>query len=55
MASAETDLVTTVTAGDRPLRAAIRRGTGGGPPLLVCNGTAPAVPAQAPRPGSPRR
>lgn len=38
MPSSESDLVTTVTAGGRRLRAAIRRGTGGGPPLLVCNG-----------------
>jgi poly(3-hydroxyalkanoate) depolymerase len=30
--------VTTVTVSGRPLRVAVRPGTGGGPPLLVCNG-----------------
>ena len=30
--------VTMVAVGDRRLRAAIRHGTGGGPPLLMCNG-----------------
>ena len=32
------DIVTTVTVGDRRLRAAIRPGTGTGAPLLACNG-----------------
>ena len=34
----EADVVKTVTAGGRRLRVAVRPGTGGGPPLLVCNG-----------------
>ena len=45
---AQADLVTTVTIGDRRVRAAIRRGTGGGPPLLVCNGIGTPLEALAP-------
>jgi len=45
---AETDLVTTVNVGGRPLRAAIRPGAGGGPPLLVCNGIGTPLEALAP-------
>lgn len=45
---AEADLVTTVTVGGRRLRAAIRRGAGGGPPLLVCNGIGTSLEALAP-------
>lgn len=45
---ADTDLVTTVTVGGRQLRAAIRRGTGGGPPLLMCNGIGTPLEALAP-------
>ena len=30
--------VSTVRVGEQPLRVAIRPGTGGGPPLLLCNG-----------------
>jgi poly(3-hydroxyalkanoate) depolymerase len=32
------DRVSTVRVGEQPLRVAIRPGTGGGPPLLLCNG-----------------
>jgi len=32
------DRVSTVRVGEQPLRVAIRSGTGGGPPLLLCNG-----------------
>jgi poly(3-hydroxyalkanoate) depolymerase len=43
------DLVTTVTAGGRRLRVAVRPGTGGGrPPLLVCNGIGTPLEALAP-------
>ena len=44
----QADRVTTVTAGDRQLRVAIRPGTGGGPPLLVCNGIGTPLEALAP-------
>jgi pimeloyl-ACP methyl ester carboxylesterase len=37
-----------VPVGDRRLRAAIRPGTGGGPPLVVCNGI--GTPLEAPEP-----
>jgi pimeloyl-ACP methyl ester carboxylesterase len=37
-----------VTVGDRRLRVAIRPGTGGGPPLLVCNGIGTPLEALAP-------
>src|SRR5215469_16197191 len=39
---------TTVTVGGRRLRVAIRPGTGGGPPLLVCNGIGTPLEALAP-------
>jgi poly(3-hydroxyalkanoate) depolymerase len=48
----ETDQVTTVTVDGRRLRVAIRRGTGGGPPLLVCNGIGTALEALAPFTGA---
>lgn len=48
MAPAETDLTEPVTVGGRRLRVAIRRGTGGGPPLLVCNGIGTPLEALAP-------
>jgi poly(3-hydroxyalkanoate) depolymerase len=44
----QADAVTTVTAGGRRLRAAVRPGTGGGPPLLVCNGIGAPLEALAP-------
>ncbi len=37
-----------VPVGDRRLRAAIRPGTGGGPPLVVCNGIGTALEALEP-------
>jgi poly(3-hydroxyalkanoate) depolymerase len=43
-----TDLVTTVPIGGRRLRVAVRPGTGGGPPLLVCNGIGTPLEALAP-------
>jgi pimeloyl-ACP methyl ester carboxylesterase len=48
MRGRQADRVTTVTAGDRRLRVAIRPGTGGGPPLLVCNGIGTPLEALAP-------
>jgi poly(3-hydroxyalkanoate) depolymerase len=44
----QADRVTTVTVGDRRLRVAIRPGTGGGPPLLMCNGIGTPLEALAP-------
>jgi len=38
MRGRQADRAATVAVGDRRLRAAIRPGTGGGPPLVVCNG-----------------
>ena len=38
MRGRQADRVTMVTVGDRRLRVAIRPGTGGGPPLVMCNG-----------------
>jgi poly(3-hydroxyalkanoate) depolymerase len=43
---------TTVTVGGRRLRVAIRPGTGGGPPLLVCNGIGTPLEALAPFTGA---
>ena len=48
MRGRQADRVTMVTVGDRRLRAAIRPGTGGGPPLLVCNGIGTPLEALAP-------
>jgi pimeloyl-ACP methyl ester carboxylesterase len=42
------DLVKTVPAGGQRLRVAVRPGTGGGPPLLVCNGIGTPLEALAP-------
>ena len=42
------DLVKTVPVGGQPLRVAVRPGTGGGPPLLVCNGIGTPLEALAP-------
>jgi poly(3-hydroxyalkanoate) depolymerase len=42
------DRVTTVTVGMQRLRVAIRPGTGGGPPLLMCNGIGTPLEALAP-------
>jgi poly(3-hydroxyalkanoate) depolymerase len=42
------DIVTTVTVGGHRMRAAIRPGTGGGPPLLACNGIGTPLEALAP-------
>ena len=42
------DRVTTVTVGGRRLRVAVRPGTGGVPPLLVCNGIGTPLEALAP-------
>jgi poly(3-hydroxyalkanoate) depolymerase len=42
------DLVKTVTVGGRRLRVAVRPGTGGAPPLLVCNGIGTPLEALAP-------
>jgi len=42
------DVLTTVTAGGRRLRVAIRPGTGAGPPLLACNGIGTPLEALAP-------
>jgi len=42
------DIVTTVTIDGHQLRAAIRPGTGGGPPLLACNGIGTPLEALAP-------
>jgi poly(3-hydroxyalkanoate) depolymerase len=44
----QADVVTTVTAGGRRLRVAVRPGNGGGPPLLVCNGIGTPLEALAP-------
>ncbi len=44
----EPDLESTVTVGGRRLRVAVRHGTGGGPPLLVCNGIGAPLEALAP-------
>ena len=44
----EADVATTVTVDGHRLRVAIRRGTGGGPPLLVCNGIGTPLEALAP-------
>jgi poly(3-hydroxyalkanoate) depolymerase len=46
------DLVTTVTVGGRRLRVAVRPGTGGAPPLLVCNGIGTPLEALAPFTGA---
>jgi poly(3-hydroxyalkanoate) depolymerase len=46
------DRVTTVTVGGRRLRVAIRPGTGGGPPLLACNGIGTPLEALAPFTGA---
>ena len=48
MRGRQADRVTMVTVGDRRLRVAIRPGTGGGPPLLVCNGIGTPLEALAP-------
>jgi poly(3-hydroxyalkanoate) depolymerase len=42
------DLAKTVTVGGRRLRVAVRPGTGGAPPLLVCNGIGTPLEALAP-------
>lgn len=42
------DLVKTVSVGGRRLRVAVRPGTGGGPPLLICNGIGAPLEALAP-------
>lgn len=42
------DVIDTVTVGRQRLRVAVRPGTGGGPPLLVCNGI--GTPLEALRP-----
>jgi poly(3-hydroxyalkanoate) depolymerase len=42
------DRITTITVGGQRLRVAIRPGTGGGPPLLVCNGIGTPLEALAP-------
>lgn len=46
------DQVTMVTVEGRRLRVAIRRGTGDGPPLLVCNGIGTPLEALAPFTGA---
>ena len=46
------DLVKTVPVGGQRLRVAIRPGTGGGPPLLVCNGIGTPLEALAPFTGA---
>jgi poly(3-hydroxyalkanoate) depolymerase len=42
------DAIETVTVGGQRLRVAVRPGTGGGPPLLVCNGIGTPLEALAP-------
>jgi poly(3-hydroxyalkanoate) depolymerase len=46
------DIVTTVNVGGHRLRAAIRPGTGDGPPLLACNGIGTPLEALAPFTGT---
>jgi poly(3-hydroxyalkanoate) depolymerase len=48
MTPRQADRVTTVTVGGQRLRVAVRPGTGGGPPLLVCNGIGAALEALVP-------
>ncbi|TVZ00244.1 poly(3-hydroxyalkanoate) depolymerase [Trebonia kvetii] len=48
----DADEVTAVTVERRSLRVAIRRGTGGGPPVLVCNGIGTPLEALAPFTGA---
>jgi poly(3-hydroxyalkanoate) depolymerase len=52
MTAQQAERVTTVTVGGRPLRVAVRPGTGGDPPLLVCNGIGAPLETLAPFTGA---
>jgi poly(3-hydroxyalkanoate) depolymerase len=52
MTPQQADRLTTVTVGRHRLRAAIRPGTGNGPPLLACNGIGTPLEALAPFTGA---